>query len=370
MIQAISIDLSSVPRRITGAGRYGVEFAKAAQRRAEEFGIDLTAIVAKGEARRIGELTGTRTRELVPSNRVSRLLYEKAVLGRVLSRSRFKLHHGIHYTMPRGFSGKIVVTVHDTTLIDHPEWHERSKVAFFSREIAHAAKFADGIIFPSHFVAERFRALFGQSQPHQVIPHGVRTVTPPDGFDIASVVGKEAAEAGYLLFCGTIEPRKNLERIVEAYVKARSQRYLVLVGLKGWNMDNFANLISSAVNSERIKVLGFVDDATLASLYQHAFCTLYPSLEEGFGLPGLEALAYGSPLITSKDSAMAEYAFDGVKLVDPNSVDEIADAIAGVSDEKMERLRLSKLGRERSLAYNWENSGLAHLDFYRRILES
>ncbi len=369
MTEAVSVDLSAVPPRITGAGRYGVEFVAAAQRFAGNHGFGITALVASGDSSRIKSLTGASTRELVPRNRVARLAYEKAFLGRVLRKEGFALHHGIHYTMPRGFDGKVVVTVHDTTLIEHPEWHERSKVAFFSREISYAARHADGIIFPSQFVEDRFRTLFGQNQFFQVIPHGVRTFTPPDDFDITAVIGANAVDAGYLLYCGTIEPRKNLERIVEAYLQSGSELYLILVGLKGWNMGDFMVRFASMDSNSKVKVLGFVDDVTLAALYQNAKCTLYPSLEEGFGLPGLEALAYGSPLITSRDSAMAEYAVDGVALVDPKSVSEIADAISNVSNYGIQQGNHKVIGKEQSLLYTWERSGIAHLDFYRRVLE-
>ena len=369
MTRSISIDLSAVPQRITGAGRYGVEFVAAAQRIVQEYDFELSALVAKGDSQRIKSITGASTREFIPRNRVARLAYEKVNLGRVLKREGYSLHHGIHYTMPRGYSGKVVVTVHDTTLIDHPEWHERSKVTFFSREIANAAKFADGIIFPSNFVENRFRALFGESQPYCVIPHGVRTNLPSGDIDLTSILGADVLDAGYLLFCGTIEPRKNLERIVRAYFQSQSEHYLVLVGLQGWNMDEFLGRLALENKNSKVMILGFVGDDILASLYENALCTLYPSLEEGFGLPGLEAMAYGSPLISSKNSAMEEYSVEGVMLVDPTSVDEIAEAIVKVDHYGSELEKYKKLAKERSSHFTWERSGKAHLDFYRQVLE-
>ncbi|MDA8196078.1 MAG: glycosyltransferase family 1 protein [Actinomycetota bacterium] len=369
MKHCLSVDLSAVPQAITGAGRYGIEFLAAAQKLADQYGFEITSLVARGDSKRISSMTRTNALELIPQNRVARLIYEKIQLGRVLNLKGFSLHHGIHYTMPRGFHGKVVVTIHDTTLIDHPEWHERSKVAFFTREINYAARHADGLIFPSHFVERRFRELFDQNQPYQVIPHGVRTIVPPADIDLDSVVGSDAVEAGYFLYCGTIEPRKNLERIVEGYLKSKSKHFLVIVGLKGWNMAEFLSRFDNSERDSKIRILGFVDDETLASLYRDAICTLYPSLEEGFGLPGLEALAYGSPLITSKGSAMEEYAVEGVVLVDPRSVDEIADAMGSIGDRGFDRERFKALGVERSHFFTWERSGEAHLTFYKKVLE-
>lgn len=372
----ISIDLSAIPNRLTGAGRYGVEMLKAVLDQNDQETLSFLGITRSGDGDRMTALIPTlRFAELVPNGRVSRLAYERLFMASQLRRRNVKLHHGIHYTSPEPFGGRVVVTVHDTTFIDHPEWHERTKVGFFRHAIAKAANRADALIFPSQFARDRFELFYPNGGERVVIPHGVDVSQfgVVSSESIAATKLSHGISDEYLFYCGTIEPRKNLGRILDAFASTKIPGLqFVIAGLSGWRNSKFFATLEPFVKSGKIRVLGYVSDADLGSLYAGSVATIYPSLEEGFGLPGLEALAMGSKLITSVDSAMAEYANESTYLVNPYDTDEIAKAIIGVYDHfgGGERDRSLGLSSEDELLakYSWTISGQRHLELYRSIL--
>lgn len=368
----VSVDVSAVPANMTGVGRYAVGVLSEIGAPAAEAGLEIAAVTKLGDGSRFSRYApGIRMLETVPTSRLRRLVYEQRSMGAVLDELGVVLHHGIHYTLPGRMKAKKVVTIHDATLIEHPEWHERSKVAFFSRMIARSAKEADALVFPSQSALQGFARHFETNARTAVIPHGVNDARfdPPEGVGDEEQLNELGVEGPYLLFCGTLEPRKNLERLLDAHMRAWTDGpRLVVAGLAGWKDSRLRQKLDYLVESRAGKVLGFVSDAQLGALYRNALATLYPSLEEGFGLPGLEAMSQGSLLVTSLGSAMQEYA-EGVALfVDPLDVASLAAAIeraiAGGSDLEA----MAAAGRERAMAMTWASSAKSHLALYRSIL--
>ncbi len=368
----VTVDVSAVPANMTGVGRYAVGVLSEIGAPATEAGIEIAAVTKLGDGDRFRRYApGITMVETVPTSRLRRVIYEQRRMGDVMDRMGALVHHGIHYTLPGHMRAKKVVTIHDATLIEHPEWHERAKVTFFSRMIARSAREADALVFPSASALEGFARHFDTRAHTVVIPHGVNDARfePPEGVGDDEQIDALGVTRPYLLFCGTLEPRKNLERLLDAHMSAwAGGPGLVVAGLAGWKDSRLRPKLDALVGSRAGKVLGFVSDAQLGALYRNALATLYPSLEEGFGLPGLEAMSQGSLLITSEGSAMQEYAAGVALFVDPLDVSSLAAAIERVTVGGAELEAMAVAGRERARGMTWAASAQSHLALYRSIL--
>ncbi len=367
----VSIDLSAIPRNITGVGRYALEIVNALTNKESTTGLDLTCVVRKGDISRMQSLVpGTVLLGVVPDSRAARLAYELLGLGHALDREGVQLHHGVHYTSPGNFHGKVVTTIQDATLLEHPEWHERSKVIFFRNAMARSAKRADALIFPSEATRTGFLRHFDPKGQTEIIAYGVDPGRFANSLNDHETLSQLGVDQRYFLFCGTLEPRKNLLRILHAfYLMDPKDIILVVVGMKGWGDQALADEKARAlIDQGKVAVLGYVDDQVLGALYRNCIATLYPSLEEGFGFPALEAISQGAVLITSQASAMTEYVGDAALLVDPLSLDAIAQAMNVAIYDNVRTSNLRERGPLIASNYTWDASAVKHANLYRRIL--
>ena len=314
----LALDVSAVPKRPAGAGRYTVELARALSARGD---CGLALLARRDDSARWGE-TSPRQRvvAVAPSSRVTRLFYEQFRFASVvagLSSPPVDAHHGPHYTMPRRSRLPCVVTVHDMTFFDHPEWHEPSKVVWFRRTTRYAVAHAALIVCVSETTAKRLREVLSPPCPVLAVPHGVdhARFTPLEPAPRADreVRDRLGLDRPYLLHLGTLEPRKGIVDLVAAFDMVAGEHpdlELVLAGGAGWKAEPALEAISTARAGERIRRLGYVGDEDVPALLRRAKAVAYPSLEEGFGLPALEALACGAPLVTTAGTSMAELAGD------------------------------------------------------------
>jgi glycosyltransferase involved in cell wall biosynthesis len=178
------------------------------------------------------------------------------------------------------------------------------------------------------------------------LPLGLDPVEVPASDAVAAVRGALGLARPYLLYVGTLEPRKNLPRLLAAFGRLPPEHDLVVAGPAGWG-DSAA----AFAGDPRVRLVGFVDEPTKAALYAGAAAVCYPSLREGFGLPVLEAMAYGAPVVTSRGTATAEVGGDAVVLVDPVDVDDIA---RGITDALARRPALAAAGRCRAALFTWD----------------
>ncbi len=209
-----------------------------------------------------------------------------------------------------------------------------------------------------------------------VIPLGVgRGFFAADGLAAEALRKKLALPERFILYVGGIDPRKNLIRALEAYAKARRKAdvpEIVIAGSVNKSHPDFVSLtekISELGLEGRVRFLGFVDDSDLPALYRAAQFLLFPTLYEGFGLPALEAMASGCPVLTSNCSALPEVVGDAALLVDPYDVDAIADAIAALAENESLRRRLSRAGRLRAQGFTWEDAARRLVETLRKALE-
>ena len=365
------IDVSSVPPRPAGAGRYAIELVSNLRKITK--GFDL--ISKSGDVEFWEDTAAEKVILRAPNSKPLRVLWEQEILARKLNRRGERIYHGIHYTIPEAYRGLRVSTVHDLTMIEHPEWHEKVKVNYFSRAIRYAVENADAIVVPSRFTKSRLESLFGALEKVYVVYHGVDHLRfkPREG-DLgekpACPVPGLSSQDRVVLHIGTIEPRKNIENLVKAFeivAVGDPSVHLVLVGQKGWQSGPLFDLIGRSKYRERIHVIGYLSDADLLGTLYGSSCVVYPSFAEGFGLPVLEAMAAGIPIVTSAGSVMEEVAGDCAWLCDPRDPISISGQILeAISRSDDSRLKVAD-GIARSDQFNWLDTARKHLEIYNKL---
>ena len=374
----VALDVSAVPERPVGAGHYILQLAGGLAARPD---VDLVLCSRAGDRARWAPLVpAANLRAEAPDPRPLRLVWEQLRLGALVAAAGASVHHGPHYTMPRRCPVPSVVTVHDLSFFDEPRWHERSKVLLFRRAIARAAREAAVVVCPSQVTADALHRWCRVEAEVVVAPHGVdvarfRPDEPEPGADAARLAALDARMDGehpMLVFVGTLEPRKDVPTLVRAFASVAARHpeaLLVLAGGAGWGADDVAAAVAASGLGRRIVRTGYVDDDAIPALLRSATAVVYPSLYEGFGLPALEALACGAPLVTTRGTAMEEVAGASAVLVAPGDVDELADALdaalRGTGDDRAASERRA-LGFGIVEQHTWARSTDLHVAAYRR----
>lgn len=249
---------------------------------------------------------------------------------------------------PKG-DAAMVSTVHDLEFLDHPEWHTKRGRSFFPRSFAAAKNRSDVIVCPSQTVADRCRKAGLTSDRVRVVPWGVSAVQV-DAQEVAEIRSHYELPDQFVLWVGTLEPRKNLEGLAKAMQMVDVP--IAVVGPDGWNLSAEDAILGPL--GDRCFRLGKVPDRDLHCLYSAASVFAFPSHAEGFGLPVLEAMAQGTPVVTSKGTATEEAAGGAAVLVDPSSPDDIAAGISSVLADDVGSAQLIKLGLDRAKAMSWD----------------
>lgn len=376
----VSLDVTAIPVAPAGAGRYAVELTAALSRRDD---VELVLVSRRDDAGRWRSVSHARASVApsAPTARPLRLAWEQLGMPRLVRRTGAQVHHGPHYTMPERSTLPTVVTVHDCTFFDHPEWHQRSKVVLFRRAIRVAARRAAAIVCVSETTATHLASLFSVAGPIVVAPHGVdherfSPEAPPGPGDAALLrtAGVDPARP-FVLFVGTVEPRKDVGSLVRAFAHLADEHpdvQLVIAGRRGWKERAVDEALETAArHRDRIVCTGYVPDPAVPALLRRAAVVAYPSLAEGYGLPALEALACGAPLVTTTGTAMAELAGESAILVPPRDPESLAGGIAqvlaaGPSDPAAIVRR--RLGLHIAAGRTWAASAAQHVTAYGMAL--
>jgi glycosyltransferase involved in cell wall biosynthesis len=366
----VLLDVSAVPARPVGAGVYTVALASGLSAHA---GVELHLLTRTDDADRWARIApAAEVHAAAPARRPARLAWEQARGPALAARVQPDVWHGPHYTMPLRAGVPCVVTIHDLTFFDHPEWHERSKVVFFRRMIRAAARRAAGIVCVSAYTADRLRALAHPRGEVTVVYHGVdhaRFAVVGDEAGDRRALAAHGIESPYVAFASTIEPRKNVPTLVRAFARVAASRpdlRLVLAGSDGWGASEARDAIAASGVATQVMRPGYLTDDTVAALFRRAAVVAYPSFEEGFGLPALEGLACGAPVVTTAGSALGEVVGDAALLVVPDDAAALADAIAAVLDDPGVEARLRAAGPVRAAQFTWERCVDEHLAAYER----
>ena len=374
---ALSLDVSAVPAQPGGAGYYTLALGRGLATSEDVAVTMLTRRDDESRWRALGDTT-TAVRPVVGRSRPERLIFEQLGFPSLVRSLGVRLHHGPHYTMPARSPVPCAVTIHDCTFFDHPEWHVRSKAAFFRHAIRRAATHAGVLICVSQVTEDRLRRCVEVRAPVVVAPHGVdharfSPAEPVSGADREALRGLGVPDDRPLIvYIGTLEPRKGIVPLIQAFdAVAQRQREatLVLGGQAGWGMAETERTLAAARHGARIIRTGYLSDRAVPALLRRAAVVAYPALEEGFGLPALEALACGAPLVTTRGTAMEEFSRGAALLVEPGSVPALAEALETA-------LALGRDGPRRQLGLQvaqertWEKSVAQHVHAYRVALTS
>lgn len=275
-----------------------------------------------------------------------------------------------NFTVPPFARGKKLVVIYDTVIKDFPETMSRKTKFVLGATLSRSIKRADKIVTISEFSKNCIMRHYGVSEEKiSVIPCGFKE----DMFNTAwsdEIVQRTVSEYGinkdYLLYLGTLEPRKNIERIVEAYAMLRKEHReypkLVLAGGKGWLYNTIFERVKTLDIEGDVIFTGYVKDEDVPLLMKGAMAFCFPSLYEGFGMPPLEAMACGTPVITSNCSSIPEVVGDAAIMVDPYNVNELYQAMRKIVGDSELREKLSRKGLERCRLFSWKTSAKLFLE--------
>jgi alpha-1,3-rhamnosyl/mannosyltransferase len=299
-------------------------------------------------------------------------------VSRVMGRNAppLDLFHATDYRIVR-MDCPVVATLHDALPISHPEWCSPKMRGVKNWLQAKAARKAQHVITGSHYSIRELVECFGVDERRiSVVHHGVRA----EWFDAPPAEARDATlaqyglNAGYFLFVGTLQPRKNVERLLQAYLALppvlRSARQLLIVGAPGWRSEELVKRIKAAQQQgENVIWLDkLTDDAQLQHLYAGAGAFVFPSLHEGFGLPLVEAFASGVAVATSNATSLPEVAQGAALEFDPLSVPEMTAAMTTLVRDDAVRNRCIAAGRRRALELTWDEAARRTVAVYRQVL--
>jgi glycosyltransferase involved in cell wall biosynthesis len=262
----------------------------------------------------------------------------------------------------------LVVTIHDLAFLAAPEQATRHGLRFFRRGTELARRHADLVLVPTEATAQECRDAGFDPGTIRVVPWGV-AAAPVSDAEVAAALARHGLDARpYVLFVGTVEPRKNLAGLTQAMALLAGRGVdLALVGPDGWNEDLASHLAVVERAGGRVHRLGFQPPEALPALYAGAGAFCFPSLREGFGMPVLEAMAHGAPVVTSAGTATAEVAGDAGLLVDPTSPADIAAALERILDDDALAADLRARGRARASTYTWERTAAQTAAVYAEV---
>ena len=283
--------------------------------------------------------------------------------------------HGTNYCIPVYAPCATVVTIHDLSLFTQSETHEADNVTRGKRRIPLMARRASMIIAPSEWTRREITEQLGiRADKIRVIPEAAREVMKPAGEEECQrVLAKHNIRAPFLLYVGTIEPRKNLLTLIRAYhdllaSSAHAPR-LVMCGGRGWLCDEVFRLVEKLQLQDQVQFTGYVEDGDLPALYSSARAFVYPSSYEGFGLPPLEAMACGAPVIASNATSLPEVVGGAGLMHAPDDQLALTQAMITLLDDEDTRRHFQRLGLEQAARFSWDRAARETQAVYDQVFE-
>lgn len=346
-------------------------YVRAMLRRVPFQGIELDPVVAMHRTSTLASAGLSHARRL---NLPRQLMYQRWTRGGGPSvGGESKLVHAPSLAFPPRDGRPLIVTVHDVIFLEYPDAYPAKGVEFHQAMLERLDE-ADVVIAPSRTTADALAALPKAPGDVRIIPMGT-DIEPPPPEERTQMLERLKIERPYVLWMGTLEPRKNPEGVMRGFVEAvRSgvpdgdNLNLYLVGPPGWWSGDVRDLIESHGLSDRVRRIDAQPVPVRAALYAEASAFVFPSLAEGFGLPVLEAMACGTPVITSKVSSLPEVAGSAAELCDPTDHTSIGQAIAKVLRDPQLADDLRRLGKRRAAEFSWDRTAQSTVALYHEVL--
>lgn len=290
-------------------------------------------------------------------------------------KERFDVFHSTDHRIPFFRNTPCVATIHDAIPFSNPEWASFKHNYLISPVFRNSAKRADRIITVSQYSKLRISEFFNISVNQiKVIPNGVdeRWFKGVDSDRLNFLINRHGLSDRYVIAVGTLQPRKNIERLIYAYAAlpegVRNCYDLVVVGRAGSGCEAVVRLLNDSALNSRVRWLRYLPAADLEALVKGAACLAFPSLSEGFGLPVVEAFAAGTPVLTSNTTALPEVAGDAALLVDPTDIEAISDGLRAILDHPQVAADLRFRGSRRALLYSWDKVAKDTVGVYESLV--
>jgi glycosyltransferase involved in cell wall biosynthesis len=369
----IGIDATAVPPKPMGAGRYIIylihELAKL--KPSHEFIIFAQEYLAPYLSSLVSD--GLHIEWVKDMSPQRRLIWEQTIFLRLIRQMGLDLLHSPHYTMPLFCPVPSVVTFHDMSFFIYPKKHTLPKRVFFPWMMRRSSDNAEIIITDSEST-RRDAIRFLEISPEKIVTvHlGYQDIFRQilDQEILSDIRQKYKLPEKFIYYAGAIEPRKNvplLLRVFENIVQEGFPHHLVLTGGLGWSYDEVLSQIDTMQCRDRVHRIGHVPSSDLPGFYNLAEVFVYPSVYEGFGLPPLEGMACGTPVITTNISAMPEFVGAAGILVSPNDERALFQAVKQVLEDDALRLRLQDAGPQQAASFTWKHTAEKTLEVYQKL---
>jgi GT2 family glycosyltransferase/glycosyltransferase involved in cell wall biosynthesis len=373
---AIGINTRYVQTKISGIGRYVLELMKgllSIDKKSKYF------FYQYSHYKIIKPIESQNAQYIIPKfqseGRTARIFWEQFIFAKKIKDNKIDVFHGPSFMIPFFLDCPSIITVHDLTFLHYPKGFTFPTLLYYKTFFRYSLKKASMIIADSKATKQDLMKYCGM-HPNKikVIYLGVdnQFTIIDDKKRKESVVKKYMLPEFFFLFTGLLSPRKNVEGVIQAYAQLMKdekniQHKLVIVGNKGWLYEPIFELVKKLQIEDKVIFTGYVDTEDLPVFYNLAEALLFPSFYEGFGLPILEAMACGCPVITSNISSMPEVAGEAAILINPRNICEIQEGMKTIISDKEVKTRLIKRGLEQVKGFSWENTAKETLDLYKRV---
>jgi glycosyltransferase involved in cell wall biosynthesis len=376
MTARIGIDATALPPNPAGAGVYTIQLLRAlvSLNAAVEY---VVFIHPRGKTLlNLPDRPGLEWALIEEKSPAQRLIWEQSSLPWLARRHQIDLLHSLHYSRPAWLPCRSVVTFHDMTFFLYPDLHTRAKRIFFPLAIRYSARFSDALLAVSENTRrDALRCLKISPEMIFTTPNGIgEEFRPVDDRALRHAVRERYnLPERFILFVGTIEPRKNLPLLLRSYKHLVSQEPaidLVIVGQLGWMFDEVMDSVKTLGLGERVHFTGYLPGEDLPIVYNLAELFIYPSLYEGFGFPPLEAMACGTPVITTAISSMADHIGEAGLLVSPEDALALAQSMQRLLNDPALRETLVCTGLQQAGQFTWKRTAQETLKVYQKVLAS
>lgn len=376
----VGLNATSLLSPLTGIGQYTYQLAKGLQKFKD---LELDMFYANGWSTEVRDKPIKQIRNI-------KLLVKKFIpktyeISRIIQQSYFNersfdkvkgIYHEPNF-LAFNYEGPLVLTVHDLSWIRYPEMHPADRVRNMNKHFQKSMERASMIITDSQAIKDEIMGMFGVADARiKSIPLGVESLFRPlDVLETQTVLKQHGlSHQQYILAVGTLEPRKNLSSVLLAYMQlpanVRKHYPLVLVGMSGWHTSALEKQMAPLVAAGEIRQLGYLEREDLAVVIAGALTLVYPSIYEGFGLPPLEAMTCGVPVIASNVSSLPEVVGDSGLLVNPHDINDIAKAIEIMITAPEIRAASAQKALARSAEFSWDSCVDQTMAIYRQVESS